>query len=245
MGETIKIHEPKQLRLSFDDSHRRQLAKFFRDEHSFGTTLLALTLDWLGFESLDWDHQTIAYELRDEIGHFNLICYDKLIAARDIVTSDGFYEDWEIFNGLCLTLNGYPISDRPLEYAEPEDMAWAMTEAAALSPPDPKDDMPYSDDVRAFIGAILDEHGILQPPGMLEIAKRRRSNDELASAITDWSDEPDLMEATEYVQQTRNEAIDEEVRTKWQMLVTQLHSLKLKHGEDGAAKQLTRLLSAV
>lgn len=145
------------------------------DRNTYATTLLAIAIDRYGDEVLTWTPDTIRYELEIDFGiklpQLNL---DKIMAAILIQTTDYFYRSTWYFVQLCNVLSGSLFDPEEFDMADSYEIALGLTEALLISPPD-KDEEPFDDQVRWYIGFVLDYEGIDDPPDVLRLALREGS----------------------------------------------------------------------
>lgn len=142
-------------------------------EETFGTTLLVMLIDQYGTESLSWAPKTIRLEVEEDQGiQMPDAIFNRLMAAISVVTTDDFYKRLPVFIYLCNALAGADTDPDEFDPADSKECAWGMTEAMLLSPPDQDDPEPYTDQIRHYLGYILDEEGIREPPDLLRMALR-------------------------------------------------------------------------
>lgn len=206
-------------------------------QETFGAVLLALFLDAFGTEALEWDPGTIAMEIEDE---FNVDLpsgtFDRLMVAIHILTTDRFYKSLPDFITFCNVLDGEEYRPDIFDPADAEEVAWGITEAVLISPPDESDPEPFSDEIRAYIGAVLDKEGIINPPDILRIALRAAR---VSPSIGDFSDDPEMFNAVYDLEAGKTEDINRTIVLRTQLLAEQLAALNLQNGN---AKQVAEML---
>lgn len=206
---------------------------------TFASVLLTVFLDAFGTEALEWDPGTIAMEIEDE---FNVdlpqTSFDKLMAAIQILTTDRFYKSLPDFITFCNVLDGDEYRPDTFDPADAEEVAWGITEALLISPPDDNDPDPFSDEIRAYIGAVLDREGIINPPDILRIALRVAR---VSPSIQDFSDDPAMFNAVYDLETGKTEDINRTIVLRTQLLAAQLGVLNLQNGN---AKQVAETLLA-
>lgn len=175
-----------------------------------------------------WTLETVAYELRMEFGvavpEVNL---HKIMAAVSLLTSDEFFQNVRRFVDLSNVLAGDDFDPSTFDPATCAEMAWAITEASILREfPEDYGDEPFSEEVRAYIGFMLDYEGIANAPDVLQIGLRPDRGDPLSA----WSDDPDMYEAAFGIQQEKTDDIKTMLRENIVALLRQLESLPLIHG---------------
>ena len=181
---------------------RLKLKLVFEDPENYATTLLIAATDLYGPDLLTWAPETIRLELKEDVGATipdeNL---DKLMASIAILTSDAFYKDVSKFIQLCNVLSGDTLEIEVFDPADSAEMAWGMTEAMILSPPE--DPEPFTDEIRFYMGHAIAEDGILSPPDVLGVAIMDNQDDPL----NNLSDDPSMYEAFYATQQGKSQEI--------------------------------------
>jgi hypothetical protein len=225
-----------------DDARRKAGAETWSDPGSFATTLVTLFHDTYGTEAYAWHARTILLEVRDdfrvEIPRPN---FDRLMAGISLVTTDDFYAKAADFNMLCQVLSGDVFDPALFDLADAADCAWGITEALLLSPPEEDDESPFSSEIVAFIGKVLDREGIIHPPDILRIGSR--SGDVAARVQADFSDDPAMFSAIYKREDEKTREINDIVRGNLARLTHQLGRLVLVDGDAaGLAARLSKNL---
>lgn len=204
---------------------------------TFAAVLLTLFIDAFGTEALTWDPATIVLEVEEE---FNVDLpqetFDKLIAAIQILTTDRFYKNLPDFIMFCNVLSGDEYRPDVFNPADAEEVAWGITESVLISPPDEDDPEPFTEEIRAYIGAALDSEGIINPPDVLRIALRAAR---VSPTIGDFSDDPTMFNAIYDLEMGKTEDINRTIVLRTKLLAAQLAALQLKNGKT---KQVAELL---
>lgn len=195
---------------------------------TFGTVLLTLFLDKFGMEALEWEPATIALEIEEEFKvDLPQLSLDRLLVAIQILTTDRFYKNLPDFIAFCNTLDGEEFNPNTFDPADAEEVAWGITEALMLSPPDDDDREPFSDEIRSYIGAVLDKEGLINAPDVLQIALRRAR---ISPSIDDFADDPEMFSAVYSLEEGKKEDINQAIKLKMQLLIAQLSALNLENG---------------
>jgi hypothetical protein len=195
---------------------------------TYGTVLLTLFLDKFGMEALEWEPATIALEIEEEFKvDLPQLSLDRLLVAIQILTTDRFYKNLPDFIAFCNTLDGEEFNPNTFDPADAEEVAWGITEALMLSPPDDDDREPFSDEIRSYIGAVLDKEGLINAPDVLQIALRRAR---ISPSIDDFADDPEMFSAVYSLEEGKKEDINQAIKLKLQLLIAQLSALDLKNG---------------
>jgi hypothetical protein len=208
---------------------------------TFGAVLLTLFLDAFGTEALEWDPGTIAMEIEDEF-HVDLpqSSFDKLMVAIHILTTDRFFKSLPDFITFCNVLDGEEYRPEIFDPADAEEVAWGITEAILISPPDESDQEPFSEEIRAYIGTTLDKEGILNPPDILRIALRAAR---VSPSMQDFSDDPAMFNAVYDLEAGKTEDINRTIVLRTKLLAAQLSALRLQNGN--AKKVAETLLASI
>ena len=195
---------------------------------TFGSVLLTLFLDRFGMEGLEWDPATIALEIEEEFNvKLSQGSLDKLIVCIQILTTDRFFKNPPDFISFCNVLGDDTYRPDMWDPADAEEIAWGITEALMIEPPDENDPEPFTDEIRGYIGAVLDSEGIINPPDILRIALR---SNRVSKNITDFSDDPEMFSAVYDLEAGKTEDINNTLRMKTKLLAEQMAALNLKNG---------------
>lgn len=220
---------------------RRNFARAIADKDSFAVTLLSAATAALGEELFEWDPATIQLEIRDELGiEMPRPCVNRLNAAITLSTSNFFYQRLPDFIDICNTLWDGRINTGVYDPADTSEIAWGITEALLIWPPDKDDDRPFSDEILGYIGHTLAEEGIHRPPDVLRLGTMPPDQNWGKVAMT-FSDDPEMFAAVDQVQAAKVDDIDQTIRERMTAVVGQLEALRIPDLEDAAAG-LARLL---
>jgi hypothetical protein len=205
---------------------KRPAKECWQDPELLTTPLLTLFLDAFGTTALAWLPDTVRREVRDEFGAaLPPASLDRIMAGCHLLTSDDFWQDPTTFNELCLIFSGHLAQPDVWVPADAAECAWGLTEAYLLDPPD--DSEPVSDEIRLFLGHVLDEEGVVDPPDVLRLAVRDRDSHD---AVKDWADDPDVYSGIWQSQKEKSDAIVAWVRERLELFMKQMHALPLRHG---------------
>lgn len=212
------------------------LQEAWTSRETFASVLLTLFLDRFGMEALEWDAATIALEIEEEFDiELPQLSLDKLIVAIQILTTDRFHKSLPDFVEFCNVLNGDTYTPQTFDPADAEEVAWGITESMLIAPPDDEDKEPFNNEIRAYIGAALDQEGIINAPDVLRIALRKAR---ISPSIDDFSDDPEMFSAIYDVEQGKTEEINETIRAKTKILAAQLAALQLTNGNTQSVAQM-------
>jgi hypothetical protein len=207
---------------------------------TFATVLVIILIDEYGTEALNWDPTTIAMELKDD---FQVALpqenFDRLMIGIHLLITDEFFWSTPNFIETCNILSGDLYDPRTWDPADTEEIAWGITEAMLLSPPENEEE-PFTPEIRAYIGEILDQEGIINPPDVLKIALRGGGEQTLPEEFTD---DPLMYEAVYKMEDDKTRGIVKTIKENLSKLMTQLDSLSLKNGD--AAGSLQKAIKSV
>jgi len=208
------------------------------------TVLLVLAVDLLGPEVLQWDPATIRAELEELNGSetFPLSNFNKLMAAIEIVTSDSFYTSLPDFIRLCNVLYNGTIDLESFDPADAAEIAWGITEALLIWPPEPQEERPFDDKIIQYIGYALKDEGIMVPPDVLRLGVTGGENIWERVQGT-FSDDPEMFAAIFAVEKAKTEEINQLVKDRLRRLLVTLDSLPLNTGD--AKDSVKNMLAAI
>ena len=217
------------------------LAEALTGDGTYATVLLTIFVETYGTEGTQWSPETIAMELNEdfdiEIPPANL---DRLMTAINLLLSDDFYKSLPDFINYCNILSGDTYDPRSWDPADSVECAWGITEGLMIQPPDDGDENPFSEEIVAYIGKVLDEEGIINPPDVLKIAVRDSDH---SQAIGEFSDDPIMFNAIHDFEASKTQEINEAIKTHVQRLGAQLEALPLRVGNaKGVVQQMLRSL---
>lgn|SRR5262245_24266450 len=236
MASLLPTSGPASRQVSVHDRYRAAV-ELLRSPAAYGTSLLVLFLDRYGTEAdedgrplacLHWHPAVVRRELEDDFGvTLSRGNFDRLMAAVSVVASDRFFRHVPSFVAVCNALAGDEFDPEEFDPADVMEMAWAVTEACLLWPPDHDEPAPFSNDVRRYIGLALRREGFIRPPGVLKIALGGDRADVVARAL---GADPDLADHAAAVQAGRVAEVEQTVRACLVELLGQVTTLPLSHG---------------
>lgn len=216
----------------------RACLRAYEDPQSFATTLLFAFMCRYGTEGLEWTPQTIQEEIRDDYGvllpagNFN-----RLMAGITLLTSDRFYKSLPDFIALANVLSGGTLDPTTFDPVDALEATWAISEAVLierlfLNPAKEADEEPFTEEIRAYLGATLDDEGIIHPPDVLRLAIR--DGDPVARALDATSDDPEMAQAVMESDLSKTDEIVTLVKERFGLLLQQLSALLGRSQADAA-----------
>lgn len=201
----------------------------------FAFNLLALFIDRYGTDAVAWHPAAVLMEIEeDENVDIPPGNFDRLMTALSLLQDNAFYQSVPDFARACLSLSGHVVPDGLMSLPDAEDIAWGLTEGMLIAPPDDPSG-PFSEEVRAFIGAVTAEEGMLTPPDVLRLGT---GTNPMSQVSYDYSDDPELFGAIQDVEEGRTERINRLVIARLHALFRQLRGLQLREGRTTAVEKL-------
>ncbi len=223
----------------------RQLITYYRrafQEKKLLTTPAVIgILDLYGMEVLEWLPETLRLEVQDD---FQVPLKDPLLSrimtGFALLTTDDFYTNLPDFVMHCNMMSGDSFNPELWDPADAGECAWGVTEAMLLAPPE--NENPFSEEITAYIGSVLDSEGIITAPDVLRIAVRSKPEFDIGS----FSDDPEMASAVVGFENSKTDAINQMVVSGMRSLVAQLEGLPLENGSTAdIIEKLQRLFTTV
>ena len=221
--------------------HKQQLRNAWTGKGTFTTVLLTAFVDAYGTEGVAWAPDTIRMEVEDD---FNLKLpkpnFDRLMAGISLLLTNDFYRSLPDFIAMCNVLSGDVYDPRSWDPADALEVAWGITEAALIEPPE--EDEPFTAEILGYIGSVLDDEGIMEAPDILKLAMRSKTP--LTNIQGDFTDDPTMFAAIYEFEKGKTDEIDRSVKQNLQTLAAQLDTLPLRDGDaKGAVQKMLRALA--
>jgi hypothetical protein len=119
-------------------------------------------------------------------------------------------------------------------------VAWGITEALLLWPPSPQDEAPFCDQITGYIGEVLKDEGIMQPPDVLRLGG---DSGLWQKAQMGFSDDPAMFNAIYGVEKSKTDEINQLVKRRLREIMELLENLSLNTGN--AENAVKRMFSAI
>lgn len=199
------------------------IRKILEDKNTFATVLLTVLVDQYSTEFIEWDPTALALQLKDDFGvELSGMNNDRIQAACSLLTSDMFFEDPGTFISLCNAFSFDQVGGDEFIPADLDNCAWGCIEAKLMLGKD-YSSKKFSSDIALYVGALLDQEGIYNPPTMLDFAIFPDSADQTATDRV--ASDPILYRVFwERQQETKNE-IEAIIQSRLSILFTQLKNL--------------------
>lgn len=207
-------------------AHRQTAKQLLLDPDTYATTLLILLVDTYGLEVAQWTPQAIALQVTDDFGvELPKTAVDRIMAGITLVTTNYFYKSLSRFIDICNVLSGSDFDPGVFDPADSYEMAWAITEALLLSPPEEPE--PFTDDIRHYITAMLADEGYVTPPDILRLA----IGGDLAEQVRfNFADDPEMFQGIYANQQSKTAEVKDVIKDGLAAMLNQIAQLPLKTG---------------
>jgi len=203
---------------------------------------LCILIDTYGTEATEWSPETIFLELEDDFNtKIPKLNMDKIVVGLNLLTSDDFFQRPPRFVAMANVLAGSEMS-REFDPANAMECAWAMTEALLLVPPEDNEEDVFNTEIRHYLGKVVDDEGILEPPDLLRLAIRDTQSGEADYSHLSETD-PEMFAAEHSVMVDRAQEIKDTLAEELRDLFDQLEGLPLQHGNtDGLLARIQKQL---
>lgn len=212
------------------------------DPQTPATVLLILVMDLFGPDALQWDPETIRMELTETVASkISDATLNKVMAAIELVTTDGFYTDLPTFIRLCNVLYNGTMDLETFDPADVGEIAWGITEAMLIWPPDEQAENPFNHKIVEYIGLALKDEGIMQPPDVLQLGVL--PDDTWAKVQASFSDDPTMFSMIHSVEKQKTDEINQTVKHRLAVILQTLDALILDTGD--AKDAVRKMFSAI
>jgi hypothetical protein len=229
---------------------RDKLQRVWTDLRMLATPLFIMWLDTYVVneseeeqkEIMKWDPDTIRMEIEDDFKvQVPQPVLDKIFTARELVTTDRFFQVLADFQDFCNILSGTSTFDpRVWDPADAAECAWGITEALLLDPPDDNTQVVFAEEIVNYVSHAIDHEGIVRPPDVLQIGNLEDKAIKLNAA---WSDDPDMLKTIWDGDTAKTNDINRMIKERLRLLIQQLEGLPLLHGDTGGiVEKLLRVI---
>ena len=178
-------------------------------------------------------------DLQVEIPSVNL---SKVMAGIAVLTTDSFYRNLPRFIQLCNILADEDYNPAVFDPADTHEMAWAITEVLLFDPPDDPDNA-FSDEIRQYIGVVVQGEGIINPPDVLALAMSDERLDDPMNVGVE-NDDPEMYAAFWQNQASKGDELRAMLTLQIGELIQQIVGLQLSNGStDGLLKKMRDALN--
>ena len=166
--------------------------------------------DWLEWEPETlW--QTIMLDFKTELDD---LAKDKVNAAKTILLTDTYWNDWTTFENVTLAFSDITPNFFQVQVPSPAQMAWGVSEASLMRP-----GVPFDEEVAIYVRIACQEEGYVLFPDELQFAQpdppgRLAADIRSAWDIVKTHATVDIVENELGVNLARLQAVQEYVKTK-------------------------------
>lgn len=196
-------------------------AELWSSGRGFGSSLLIACIDDFGMQCLSWEPETLEIAIREKYGDVDADSVERLMAALGVLLSNMFTKDIIALCMTCATLDFERTGGDRFIPAGLDEIMWGLTEARLLLGGLKDED--FSDEVAIYVGKLLEEEGLENPPDTLSFAKRA----DTGISPDTFADLPELSAIFEDDQNTSRDTLDKVAMEKLRLLLEQIDSLKL------------------
>lgn len=202
------------------------LQQTLSNEEAFATSLMAIVLNEYGTEVFDWDPESLWMALAEDFGvSLRRVNKDKIQAMLLVYTSDLPFVSVEAFNNVCNVFGDSEANFARWDLLSPEECIWGVYEMMLNVGIDRRPNEPapeYSHEVRRYIGVILENDGIFDPPDILRIAEM-----EPRAGLDQWQDDQTMFNAAYDKSQTEKARLIEFLVHRLLTLLEELNQLPI------------------
>lgn len=206
--------------------------ELWHSKRGFGSALLIACIDDFGMECLGWEPETLEITVREKYGDVDSDSVERLLAAIGVLTSNMFTQDVIALCMTCSTLDFERTGSEDFVPAGLDEIMWGLTEARLLL--GGLDDKEFSDEVCLYVGKLLADEGLENPPDTLSFAAKNN----IGLNVDTLADLPELSALFEDDQETSRRTLDEVAMEKLRMLLEQIDSLKLRTSDLAEFKEV-------
>jgi hypothetical protein len=210
---------------------RAAIRPFIESEATYATTLVAVLVDNCGAESLNWEPEIIAAEMRDRfdarIPQDNL---DKIQALALAMTTNQFFTSLDVFMNVCNALGGDGVDFNQFDPADVMEMCWAVTEVLLNQPVQQPLTELFSTEIQLYAGLQARIEGFHELPKPLSLFAQFDDGMTGASEMLD----ADMFKAYFDDGKAGIQDTEQAVKARMQALMGQLSRIPLVHGDQEA-----------
>jgi len=166
--------------------HKEEIKGLMGDDKTPAPILLGALLASYGPICMSWEPEVLRQEINESFDvEISDLQSDKIQAAVNLLLSDDFQRDYQVFETTCRLFNNRPDDFETEVLLEWEEMVNGVTDVMIITSEVPK----YSDDVRVYIGRVLEEYGMSAPPKQF---KRAIMDEFVTGSVESKDDEKEM-----------------------------------------------------
>lgn len=156
----------------------------FRNPDAHPIALDLVLVRRYGVDWLEWEPETLEHvlpvDLRGSVSEVNLV---KVHACKALHLVDTFWQRWEVFVWCTMSLNGVPPDFTRMQVPTFAQCLVATDIANRI-----RDDVPYSEEVKLFIQAVMSHDGILMSQPPIDVSPLEVEGVDLKHLAARWQD---------------------------------------------------------
>jgi hypothetical protein len=161
--------------------------QILQDTESCATSVYRAACKLVGKQLLNWEPESIWFELKDHEVDLSDVNRDKLLAVSTLLQYPAFYWDAGIFENTTMAFNNYNVMPEVLQEATPAQLSWAVYEAELLMRSDGQDPE-FDYEPARYAAVVMHRQGLLLAPSLLvfaqeELDKLNRGHKDLAEEV--------------------------------------------------------------
>ena len=133
--------------------------KLFSDKRAHPIQILEVLTQRYKTEWVDWESDTLWWSIRRSFGPVGEVARNKIMALRLAATREGPWMDWDTFEDSGLAWNDIVPTMGSFQPMTPMQLAFTVRILRGIRP-----DEEFGHEIRAYIAAILDDHGWVWAP---------------------------------------------------------------------------------
>lgn len=142
-------------------------AQVYKDDQAPAIALLIAFLSHYGIEALGWDTQIIRSEIeRDYAIILDDMQSDKLSAAIEVLTSNLYETNWNVFETCSHLLANVPADSSVVSPLAVEEIVKAIAEAHLIR----HEPLEFTSDINVYVGKIFYDFGMSKAPELFPSA---------------------------------------------------------------------------
>lgn len=146
---------------------------------------LALLAKYPNAEWLEWEPESVQYHVNKDLGPLSDLNFSKIMAMKTLHLVDSFWEQWEVFTWVTMSLNNlFP----DFQVMQVPSVAQSMISVFIANRV--REDVPWSEELQHFLGAVHQNDGVFvaQPPLEDAIIQGRGVAVDIADVTKRWPD---------------------------------------------------------
>lgn len=143
------------------------LVETYKDPSAPCIALLLCYIKQFGTEALEFDPSLVKKEVEEKNGiELSDLNSDKLNAAIEVLTSDTFENNWNVFETCCHLFSNVPVDASIVVPLDVEEIVNGVVEAHLIK----HESLDYRPDINLYVGKIFYDYGFSKAPDIFPTA---------------------------------------------------------------------------